>query len=87
MVPGIQQITLETVQGVSFSRKESDWLISVEEFTATGLGLPKLRDKITSVLGGITRKYEVRQQIDEREFDVMDQFGVMIRIHSREIET
>src|SRR3990172_2526761 len=81
MVPGLQQIRLETVQGVSFSRKESDFLISVEEFTATGLEKPKLRDKITTSLGGITRKFEVRQMIDEREYDVMDQFGVMIRVH------
>ena len=85
MVPGLQTITLETVEGVTVSRKESDFLIGVEDFAVTGFTKPQRRDRVTSTYGASTRTFEVRPLTNEREYDTMDQFGVMIRVHAREV--
>ena len=85
MVPGLQTITLETVEGVTVSRKESDFLIGVEDFAVTGFAKPQRRDRVTSTYGAMPRTVVVRPLANEREYDTVDQYGVMIRVHAREV--
>lgn len=88
VVPGGRTTRAQNAEGVITTSKDSDFILATAELLIDDVAvLPKRRDKITiEDVNGITRKFEVVGQAGERHYDPVDQYGVMLRVHTVEIK-
>jgi hypothetical protein len=88
VVPAGRTTRTETAEGAITSSKDSDFVLLASSLVIGGnVVSPKRRDKITYAdVNGMQRKFEVVSQAGERHYDPVDQYGVMIRVHTVEVK-
>lgn len=72
--------------GVMESAIGDDWITRREDLVARGITSAERGDRITwTDSANVTRSYEVQQPAGDRGWSKVDQFGLLVRIHSKEI--
>lgn len=72
--------------GVMESAIGDAWIARREDLTSRGIVNAERGDRIVwTDSANVTRSYEVQQPSGDREWSKVDQFGVLVRIHSKEI--
>ncbi len=86
-IKGSSESILELPDGITSTTRADDWILRTSDFWLDGvLEKPKLRDRIEWCdLSGATRKYDVGIDGTERQWDLLDQHGYLMRVHSTEM--
>lgn len=77
VVPGRTKTTVETQSGIARSDRLNDFIVEASDLALT----PNRTDTI--VWG--TRKFEVMNTSGGRHYDECDQYGRLLRIHTKEV--
>lgn len=72
--------------GVMESAIGDAWIARREDLTARGIVNAERGDRVVwTDSANVTRSYEVQQPAGDREWSKVDQFGLLVRIHTKEI--
>lgn len=92
LVPAGRRTQVQDTEGVIQSSKDADFLAKVADLQfddgqgGTQIRHPERRTKIEYTdVNGLARKFEVTTNGAGRQWDPMDSYGVMIRIHCVEV--
>lgn len=77
VVPGRTRTTVETQSGIARSDRLNDWIVEAADLALTPL-------RADTIVWG-TRKFEVMNPSGTRVFDNCDQYGKLLRIHTKEV--
>lgn len=77
VVPGRTRTTVETQSGIARSDRLNDWIVESSDLALT----PQRAD---TLLWG-ARKFEVMNTSGGRVYDECDQYGKLLRIHTKEV--
>lgn len=86
-IPGRHENQLDAIEEQQASAREFDWIVCSNELLIDGRKIePQLGDVITWCdLDGNDRTYHVVQGQLDRCFSVVDQLGILYRIHTVEV--